>query len=118
MKAFDELDILKDKLALSDAVVEKAAYIYRKAEDKGLIRGRTISGIMAAAIYAACREAGTLRTLRDVASASNVGRKDLARNYRMLLFELGFKVPSVDPIKCIAKVANKANLTKIQSAVQ
>jgi transcription initiation factor TFIIB len=51
-QAFDELDILKDKLALSDAVVEKAAYIYRKVEDRGLIRGRTISGIMAAAIYA------------------------------------------------------------------
>jgi hypothetical protein len=33
-QAFDELDILKDKLALSDAVVEKAAYIYRKVEDR------------------------------------------------------------------------------------
>ena len=94
MHAFDELDILKDKLALSDAVVEKAAYIYGKVEDRGLIRGRTISGIMAAAIYTACREIGILCTLRDIAAASNVKRKDIARNYRMLLFELDLKVPN------------------------
>jgi transcription initiation factor TFIIB len=31
--AFLQLDILKDKLGLSDSVVEKAAYIYRKAQE-------------------------------------------------------------------------------------
>jgi transcription initiation factor TFIIB len=34
--------MLKDKLALSNAVVEKAAYIYRKIQERGLVRGRTI----------------------------------------------------------------------------
>ena len=29
IKAFNELNMLKDKLALSNAVVEKAAHIYR-----------------------------------------------------------------------------------------
>jgi transcription initiation factor TFIIB len=111
-QAFDDLDILKDKLALSNAVMEKAAYIYRKIEDRGLIRGRTISGMMAAAIYAACREVGTPWTLRDVAAASNVTRKAIARNYRLLLFELDFKVPNADLMKCVAKVANKANLSE------
>jgi transcription initiation factor TFIIB len=67
---------------------------------------------MAAAIYAACREAGALRTLTDIAYARNVGRKDLAWSYRILLFELGFKVPNVDPTKCIAKVVNKTNLAE------
>jgi len=32
-QAFSELNRLKDKLAISDAVIEKAAYIYRKALD-------------------------------------------------------------------------------------
>jgi len=34
VQAFNELYKLKDKLSLSDLVVEKAAYIYRKALDK------------------------------------------------------------------------------------
>jgi transcription initiation factor TFIIB len=112
MKAFNELSILKDKLALSNAVVEKAAYIYRKIQERGLIRGRTISGIMAAAIYAACREIGTPYTLRDIAAVDNIRRKDVARNYRKMASELDLKFPNVDPIKCISRVANKANLTE------
>ncbi|HET7390337.1 MAG TPA: transcription initiation factor IIB, partial [Nitrososphaeraceae archaeon] len=67
---------------------------------------------LAAAIYIACRELGTPRTLKDIAAASNIKRKDIARNYRMLLSELDFKVPNADPIRCIVKVANKANLTE------
>ena len=69
-------------------------------------------GIMAAATYAGCREMETPWTLKDIAAASNIKRKDIARNYRMLLSELDFKVPSADPMKCIVKVANKANLSE------
>jgi transcription initiation factor TFIIIB Brf1 subunit/transcription initiation factor TFIIB len=36
----------------------------RKIRERGLIRERTIFGIMAAAVYAACREIGTPYTLR------------------------------------------------------
>jgi len=110
--AFTQLSILKDKLNLSDAVIEKTAYIYRKAQERLLIRGRTISGMLAAAIYIACREMGTPRTLNDIATVNNMKRKELARNYRLLYFELDLRIPIIDPMKCIVKVANKANLTE------
>jgi transcription initiation factor TFIIB len=38
--AFSQLDILKDKLGLPDAIIERTAYIYRKAHERGLERGR------------------------------------------------------------------------------
>jgi transcription initiation factor TFIIB len=117
--AFTQLSILKDKLNLSDAVIEKTAYIYRKAQERLLIRGRTISGMLAAAIYIACREMGTPRTLNDIATVNNMKRKELARNYRLLYFELDLRIPIIDPMKCIVKVANKAILserTKRQAA--
>jgi transcription initiation factor TFIIB len=112
IKAFNELSMLKDKLALSNAVVEKAAYIYRKIQERGLIRGRTISGIMAAAVYIACREIGTPYTLRDIAAVNNIKRKDIARNYRKMTSQLDVKFPNIDPMKCISRIANKANLTE------
>jgi transcription initiation factor TFIIB len=56
--AFQQLDKLKEKLGLSDAIIEKAAYIYRKVQERRLIRGRTIDGMLAAAVYIACREIG------------------------------------------------------------
>jgi transcription initiation factor TFIIB len=117
--AFFKLDILKDRLGLSDSVVEKAAYIYRKTQERGLVRGRTISGVLAAAIYIACREMGISRTLKDIAAYSDVKLKEVAKSYRLLCIELDLKVPIVDPMKYIAKVANKANLsekTKRQAA--
>jgi transcription initiation factor TFIIB len=79
-----------------------------------LIRGRTISGILAAAIYIACREMGTPRTLKDIAADSNVKLKEVAKSYRILYFELDLKMPLVDPMKCIVKVANKAKLSEKQ----
>ncbi|MBM2852829.1 MAG: tfb [Candidatus Nitrosotenuis sp.] len=111
-QAFSELDRLKDKLAVGDAVVEKAAYIYRKALEKGLVRGRSISALIASALYAACRDTETPRTLKDIGSASNIKRKDIARCYRLLLRELSLKMPVVDPIKCIARIASKAELSE------
>src|SRR5919108_2887143 len=117
--AFYELDRLKDKLGLSDAIIEKTAYIYRKAQERMMIRGRTISGTLAAAIYIACRELGAPRTLKDIAADSNVKLKEVARSYRLLYFELDLKIPLVDPMKCIIKVANKTRLsekTKRQAA--
>jgi transcription initiation factor TFIIB len=111
-QAFNELNILKHKLGLSDAAVEKTAYIYRKVQKRGFVRGRTIAAVLAAAVYIACREMGISRTIKDIASISNIRRKELARIYRILVFELDIKIPIVDPMKCIVKVANKANLNE------
>ncbi len=111
-QAFSELDRLKDKLAIGDAVVEKAAYIYRKALEKGLVRGRSISALIASALYAACRDTETPRTLKDIGAASNIKRKDIARCYRLLLRELSLKMPVVDPIKCVSRIASKAELSE------
>jgi transcription initiation factor TFIIB len=47
--AFNQLEKLKDRLGISDVAVEKAAYLYRKAQERGLVRGRTIPAVLAAA---------------------------------------------------------------------
>ena len=111
-QAFSELDRLADKLNLSDAVIEKAAYIYRKALEKGLVRGRSISALIAASLYAACRDTETPRTLKDVAAACNIKKKDIARCYRLLLREMNLRMPVVDPTKCVSRIASKAGLSE------
>ncbi len=54
------------------------------SSQRDLIRGRTSDGIMAACIYMTCREFGNTRTLKDIAAASNLTRRDIAKNYRKL----------------------------------
>jgi transcription initiation factor TFIIB len=111
-KAFTELDTLKDKMSLPNSVVEKAAYIYRKAQERGLVRGRTISAMLAAAIYIACREIGVGKTLQDISEGTNIKPKILSQSYRILLMELDIKTPMLDPMRCVAKVANKMKLNE------
>jgi transcription initiation factor TFIIB len=111
-QAFSQLYALKDKLRLSDTIIEQTAYIYRKAEERGLVRGRTISGMVTAAIYIACRELGTPRTLKEIAEISNTKRKNIALCCRLLISELDLKVPMADPMKCIVKIANKAEVSE------
>lgn len=109
-QAFSDLVRLKDKLALSNVVIEKTAYIYRKALEKGLVRGRSIPALVASSLYAACRDAEVPRTLHDVAIGINVKRKDVARCYRLLIRELDLKMPVIDPITRISRIASKAGL--------
>ena len=111
-QAFSELDRLADKLNVGDAVIERSAYIYRKALDRGLVRGRSISALIAAALYAACRDTETPRTLKDVSAVSNIRKKDIARCYRLLLREMEMKMPVVDPVKCVSRIASKARLSE------
>ncbi len=111
-QALNELNRLKDKLAISSSVLEKAAYIYRKALDKQLVRGRSISALIAASLYAACRDTEIPRTLKDVAEAANVKRKDISRCYRLLHQELELKMPVVDSIQCIARISSNLKVTE------
>jgi transcription initiation factor TFIIB len=110
--AFQKLDRLKGKLGLPDNVIEKAAYIYRKVQQQGMVKGRTISATLAASIYVASREAGIPRTLAEIASLSDISEREVSRVYRQIVLNLDLKVPMVDPVKCISKIANKLELSE------
>lgn len=108
-KAFSMLSRIKDRLGLPNHVTEKAAYTYRKAQERGLIRGDTIGSVLAASIYVAARQSGVLRTLDDISEISDIKPGEVARSYRRIISELDIKVPLIDPRKYIVKVANKLN---------
>lgn len=110
--AFNQLNKLKHKLALPDAIIEKTAYIYRKAQERGLIQGRSVPASIAAAVYIACREVGAPRTLKEISLVSNIKRKEISRQYRLLVLELDIRIPTIDPAKCIARIANKISLSE------
>jgi transcription initiation factor TFIIB len=110
-QAMSELDRLSGNISLPPQIKEKAAVMYRKALDKGLVRGRSINSIAAASLYAACRGSGTSRTLREIAEASLVAKRDVARCYRLLLQELNFQMPIADPLTYVSKIAEKNEIS-------
>ena len=109
-KAFTILNAMKTKLGIPDNVVEEAAYIYRKAVTARLTRGRTMTSLIAASLYAACRETNTPRTLDDIVEVGNVERRILSRDLRTLIKKLGLSLNQYDTSSFVVKIANNLQL--------
>jgi len=108
-----ELDRLTDVLHIPASIKERAAMVYRKALNNSLVRGRSIAAVTAASLYAACRISETPRTLKDVSAASRIRKKEVARCYRLLVRELDLRMPVVDPVKCISKIATGVEISML-----
>jgi len=110
-QAMLELDRLADQLGIPKLVKERGAVIYRKTLKKGLTRGRGIKALVAAALYAACRYSGVIRTLEEIAEGNKEFKKDIARCYRLLLKELNIQMPTSDPVSCVSKIAETVGIS-------
>jgi len=105
-----ELDRLTDKLHIPKPIKEKAAVIYRKGLEKGLVRGRSTSSLAAASLYVACRATRTPRTLEEIARKSPLGKREIARCYRLMLRELNLRMPVPKAQYRVPKIGGKLEL--------
>src|SRR5919106_1565056 len=111
-KALKFLNNFGDKLYLSQAVMESAAYIYRKAALKKLAKGRSTLGLVGAALYAACRETATPKTVADVAAVCNISSKDVMAHYKLILRELSLQMPVLHGPDYVTLIANRLDLSE------
>ena len=111
MLAMSELQRLSDILHMPSSVHDMAAIIYRKTLNEGLVRGRSIGGMIAGALYAAVRFTKVPRTLKEIAEASQRTGKEIARSYSVIVRNLDMKMPIDDPTDYITKVAEKAKVS-------
>ncbi|MFQ6095470.1 MAG: transcription initiation factor IIB [Candidatus Bathyarchaeia archaeon] len=108
--ALSEITKVANNLSLPKSIFETASVIYRKAVKERLIRGRSIQGISAAAVYIACRQCGLVRTLDEIAGASNVSKKEIGRSYRFLVKELNYFIPPTRPSQYVSKFSNQLTM--------
>jgi transcription initiation factor TFIIB len=109
--ALSGLDRLSSGLGLPRTVRETAAMIYRKAASKKLLRGRSIEGVIAAALYAACRQCHVPRTLDEISNMARMSRKDIGRNYRYVSRELGLKLLPTTPQDYVSRFCSELQLS-------
>jgi transcription initiation factor TFIIB len=85
--------------------------IYRKAALKKLVRGRSIEGVTAAALYAACRQCLVPRTLDEICNIAHLSRKEIGRTYRYVSRELGLKLLPTSPEDYISRFCSELKLS-------
>jgi transcription initiation factor TFIIB len=109
--ALSGIDRLASTLGLPRTVRETAAMIYRKAAMKKLVRGRSIEGVVAASLYAACRQCNVPRTLEEISVVANLPKKEIGRNYRYISRELALKLLPTTPRDYISRFCSELKLS-------
>ena len=109
--ALSVLDKISSSMSLPRSVRETSAMIYRKAALKKLVRGRSIEGVTAASLYAACRQCNVPRTLDEISDIANISRKDIGRIYRYISRELELKLLPTSPQDYVSRFCNILKLS-------
>jgi transcription initiation factor TFIIB len=109
--ALMELKRIRSHLNLSDDIAETAVHIYKMALTKDLIKGRSVIGMMSAAIYLACRKKGSAITLKDTSEVANITTKELGRCVRIFLHNININKNSPDPITLVNRLGENLGLT-------
>ena len=105
-KAMSEMEKLKDKLALSDAIIEQAMQMYQKIIKRKRTKGYLIKGNVGACIYASCRIIQTPRTMDVIAKTIDTEKREIRRSYKMIFNELGLGIEPPDPTKYVPRIAS------------
>lgn len=109
--ALTQMERLCSKIGLPKSVRENAAMLYRRAVNKGLIRGRSIEDVTVATIYAACRQCKVPRTLDEISNFSHLNRKEIGRTYRFIIRELGVSIRPSSPTDYVERFGTKLGLS-------
>ena len=70
-----------------------------------------MESVIAACLYAACRSYNIPRTLDEMATASDVERKEIGRTYRFIIRKLGIKVKQSSPKDYISRFSSVLKLS-------
>ncbi len=114
--ALSELQRLVSFLGLPRSVHEEVAIKYEKAVDRGLVRGRSMESVIAALLYAVCRQMKTPRTLEEISEATGIPKREIGRNYRYIARELDMRILPAMPKDYVPRFASMLGLSdKVQA---
>lgn len=109
--ALSELQKLVDDLNLPKSVHEEAARLYDKAIEQETVKGRKIEKIVAALVLLVARSQSVPRTLREVAEASDIDKRELGKNYRYVARELDLRIIPARPEDFIPRFGSKLDFS-------
>lgn len=109
-QALGDIKSMCSRMGLPMQIRESAAMLYRKAAAKHLIRGRSIKAVVAACVYAACRQSGIPRSLKEISAEASVGKKPVGRTYRALARTLNLTLQVQSPADYIPRFCSELEL--------
>lgn len=107
---FTEIRRICGALDLPMSVHERACIVFEQSQDDDLLRGRSIEGFAAAAVYAACRIDGVGRTRNEVIEVARADEAEFGAAYDALNRDLGLPIAPIDPREYLPRLASSLDL--------
>ena len=111
-QAIAEMERMGSALGVPKDVRETASVIYRRALAEDLLPGRSIEGVSTAALYAAIRQMGLPKSVKEVGTVSRVDEAEFKRAYRYINQELGLEVGPPNPQQYVSRFASDLDVSE------
>jgi transcription initiation factor TFIIB len=107
---FTEIRRLVSSLSLPKDTRESACVLFESAQDEDIVRGRTLEGFAAAAVYTVCRTRSVSRTVSEITDVARADEAELRAAYDAMNRELGLPTGPVDPAEYLPRFATELDL--------
>lgn len=108
--AFTEIRRVVGAMGLPDEIRDRACVLFESAQSADLLRGRSLEGFAAAAVYATCRTSNVARTIEEVTAVTKADEAELQAAYDALNRELGLPTGPIDPAEYLPRFASSLSL--------
>ena len=109
--AFTEIARVTANLSLPEQAKEHACMLFKRAQEEDLLRGRSIEGFAAAALYAACRIGSVSRTRSEIVNVASATLVELQAAYSAMNRDLGLPTGPIDPAEYLPRYASELGLS-------
>jgi len=94
-------------LSLPKTALEKASLAYKRIIEEGLLKGRSMTAICAAAVYIGCKQCRTAITIKDIAHASRISPRKISHSYRSIAKHLNFSMQPTSVTNHAIQLSNR-----------
>lgn len=107
---FTEIRSIVSALSLPNSVKEQSCSLFESAQSEELLRGRSVEGFAAGAVYGICRVQSIARTIEEIVAAARCTRNELVTAYDALNRELGLPTGPISPLEYLPRYSSELDL--------
>ena len=99
---------ISNVLKIPEILRERGYEIFHQCQKQKMLTGRTSEIFAAACLFAACREDGQSKTIKDFVNSGNFNKTTFTSYYKIIVQTLEIKSKITSPVTHVSKIASKA----------
>lgn len=94
INGFNLISAYCDRSSISKTISDVAKLIFKRVDEKKILKGKNLEGVVAACIYIACRQEHSPRTFKEISVLTAVPKKEIGRSFKLIF-------PHIEKLQCV-----------------